>query len=114
MRPRYRGAAFTFHTYRKIEKGRRRKRSSTSVAPNLFRSTFEVPFRCSPFAPKRLCGVKLREPGFAEVSFSLVGSIGLEPTTPTMSRWCSNQLSYEPERSEIIWSVLNLGKCFCA
>lgn len=23
----------------------------------------------------------------------LVGAIGLEPTTPTMSRWCSNQLS---------------------
>ena len=28
--------------------------------------------------------------------FELVGTIGLEPTTPTMSRWCSNQLSYVP------------------
>ena len=27
----------------------------------------------------------------------LVGLVGLEPMTPTMSTWCSNQLSYNPE-----------------
>ncbi len=32
----------------------------------------------------------------AERALCLVGTIGLEPTTPTMSRWCSNQLSYVP------------------
>ena len=29
----------------------------------------------------------------------LVGTSGLEPPTPTMSRWCSNQLSYVPEKA---------------
>ena len=27
---------------------------------------------------------------------NVVGASGLEPPTPTMSRWCSNQLSYAP------------------
>ena len=29
----------------------------------------------------------------------VVGASGLEPPTPTMSRWCSNQLSYAPKRA---------------
>ncbi len=40
----------------------------------------------------------------------LVGPIGLEPTTPTMSRWCSNQLSYGPEELRILqktWRLCN-------
>ena len=32
----------------------------------------------------------------------LVGANGLEPSTPTMSRWCSNQLSYAPRKPQIL------------
>ena len=37
---------------------------------------------------------KPRQP--ARFFILLVGTIGFEPTTTTMSRWCSNQLSYVP------------------
>ena len=34
----------------------------------------------------------------------MVRSIGLEPTTPTMSRWCSNQLSYKRINGASEWT----------
>ena len=44
----------------------------------------------------------------------LVGANGLEPSTPTMSRWCSNQLSYAPAKPQTVAWVLDSKTCFSA
>src|SRR6266436_9511219 len=60
--------------------------------------------RAALFRQTSACELALRSTGpltrsrchnaaFPSFVSAVVGAIGLEPTTPTMSRWCSNQLS---------------------
>ncbi len=49
------------------------------------------------FSPIRIFGIKKDLPLPCKSLLFLVGTSGFEPPTPTMSRWCSNQLSYAPE-----------------
>ena len=43
---------------------------------------------------------------------NVVGVNGLEPSTPTMSRWCSNQLSYTPKSGAIIAGFDKMASTF--
>ena len=40
------------------------------------------------------------------ITHQMVGLVGLEPTTPALSRRCSNQLSYRPQPSNLFWSSM--------
>ena len=55
-------------------------------------------------------------PHTVPVYWNLVGLVGLEPTTPALSRRCSNQLSYRPipqfaNRFAGLWLVPTTDKC---
>jgi hypothetical protein len=39
----------------------------------------------------------------------MVGSWGLEPQTSTVSRWRSNQLSYEPNVLKLLYAVYRVS-----
>jgi hypothetical protein len=45
---------------------------------------------------RHLRGAENKKPAFSGFLKYLVGLSRLELLTPTMSRWCSNQLSYSP------------------
>jgi hypothetical protein len=56
---------------------------------------------------RKMCsrGEKIRMPDWGR----MVGTAGLEPATPALSRRCSNQLSYAPEMSALMVTAPSLN-----
>jgi hypothetical protein len=74
----------------------------------------KVPFYASRHHKRHFLPSRLLYQFFQFIDFNekeLVGPGGLEPPTPTMSRWCSNQLSYGPiQRTRILMVEANQRK----
>ena len=64
------------------------------IRANLNKSNYASDSLESGDTSRSLC--KKREPRIVSWFSFLVGMSGLEPPTPTLSGWCSNQLSYIP------------------
>lgn len=54
--------------------------------------------------PAELCPHEYRYPQVLPPDKTLVGLVGFEPTTPALSRRCSNRLSYRPLSLSLIYS----------
>ena len=100
--PTLRQLTLTFHHFVKEQPtGPKARSKHTSRSANNSRARSAC--FCSPEAWWRMTGSNRRPPACkagalpAElIPLSMVGLVGFEPTTPALSRRCSNQLSYRP------------------